>query len=50
MRYETKEERWGECRKQVVERLTELSKYFGTGEMAPTRVDKMKTLRRTLQI
>ena len=29
---ETKEARWGECRTQVVERLTELSKYF-TGQM-----------------
>ena len=29
---ETKEARWGECRTQVVDRLTELSKYF-TGQM-----------------
>ena len=41
---ETKEERWGECRKQVVERLTELSKYF-TGEMALTRVEADENLK-----
>ena len=45
---ETKEE-GGECRKQVVERLTELSKYF-TGEMALTRVEADENIRRTLQI
>jgi WASH complex subunit strumpellin len=34
----TKEQRWNECRSSVVERLTELSKYF-TGQMALTRVE-----------
>ena len=42
---DTKESRWDECKLQVSERLTELSKYF-TGNMALTRVeadDNLKT-------